>query len=581
VLRAFLVEAFVIPTGSMAERLYGEHFMLRCPACQYEYAYGVQDDDRKVDRYHFRPVGAICPNCDFPYADVGLPAARRAGDRVLVLKYLYQFSEPRPWDVVVFKNPQNNHENYIKRLIGLPGETLEIVHGDIYIAESPDGPFRIRRKPDRVQEVMWQVVCDADFPPNPELIEQYNRKVAAWNARQSDAYLSKLTPPAFVPASPEDRHRWTRSQKGRVVQFTGQAGPGRLQFNGGCEDFRPWYGYNPRRLGRAGRIDLQRDVINDLKLAISWQPQGPDSQVCLELSSFEHVFQAVFQADRTVLLRHRTRLYPDGFSPWETWGRVRAKIEPGSIHRIALTHADFRVTAWLDGRAVIQTTDQQYTADHEQISRRMLLAGQIERLGQKAAEQDASEETRIAHSKAQHWFQQPPSVQIHAEGGPSQLRHIQLMRDVYYTSTNLESLEARGRNRHELLYAYARNLARRDRQIRNRFAQDGPWANQDTGWAVWGNPLTLRKDPNNPDLDEFFVMGDNSPQSHDGRNWTMASPTLRLYDDQGNPQYQLGTVPRYNLLGRAMFVYWPSGFRVPGLPRISLIPNVGRMRFIK
>jgi hypothetical protein len=30
-----------------------------------------------------------------------------------------------------------------------------------------------------------------------------------------------------------------------------------------------------------------------------------------------------------------------------------------------------------------------------------------------------------------------------------------------------------------------------------------------------------------------------------------------------------------------MFVYWPSGFRVPGLPRISLIPNVGRMRFIK
>jgi len=55
-----------------------------------------------------------------------------AGDRVLVLKYLYRFREPEPWDVVVFRNPQDNRQNYIKRLIGLAGETIEIVHGDIF-----------------------------------------------------------------------------------------------------------------------------------------------------------------------------------------------------------------------------------------------------------------------------------------------------------------------------------------------------------------------------------------------------------------------------------------------------------------
>ena len=41
VLRAFLLEAFVIPTGSMANALYGEHLSLVCPSCQIDYTYGI------------------------------------------------------------------------------------------------------------------------------------------------------------------------------------------------------------------------------------------------------------------------------------------------------------------------------------------------------------------------------------------------------------------------------------------------------------------------------------------------------------------------------------------------------------
>jgi len=40
VFRAFVIEAFVIPTGSMAATLYGEHMTFICPDCGYEYAYG-------------------------------------------------------------------------------------------------------------------------------------------------------------------------------------------------------------------------------------------------------------------------------------------------------------------------------------------------------------------------------------------------------------------------------------------------------------------------------------------------------------------------------------------------------------
>jgi hypothetical protein len=236
------------------------------------------------------------------------------------------------------------------------------------------------------------------------------------------------------------------------------------------------------------------------------------------------------------------------------------------------------------------------------------------------------------------------------------------------------------------------------------------------GWGTEGHPITLETF-DNPDLDQYFVMGDNSPSSLDGRLWIKAAPTLRLYDDSGlrgdpnlaigdidwpsflqdlqrptanarssaaayirsrlslgvadqvrrltpgevqydsvedslkrqivaelngmidsrglfdpklwlswgvtlpeparpmadmqaagqklppmelrrlnrlafqavMPQavsrqwriYQLGTVPRYSLIGKAIFVYWPSGFLVPGLSRLPVIPNVGRMRLIR
>jgi hypothetical protein len=35
------------------------------------------------------------------------------------------------------------------------------------------------------------------------------------------------------------------------------------------------------------------------------------------------------------------------------------------------------------------------------------------------------------------------------------------------------------------------------------------------------------------------------------------------------------------MIGKAFFVYWPGGYYVPGLERLPIIPNVGRMRLIR
>ena len=67
--------------------------------------------------------------------------------------------EPKTWDVVVFKNPTEPTKNFIKRLIATPGQTVEIIDGDIYL----DG--KIQHKPQHVQDILWQLAWDNDYQP--------------------------------------------------------------------------------------------------------------------------------------------------------------------------------------------------------------------------------------------------------------------------------------------------------------------------------------------------------------------------------------------------------------------------------
>ena len=66
-----------------------------------------------------------------------------SGDRIWVSKVPYQFSEPRRWDVIVFRFPQEAETYYIKRLVGLPGETLKILHGDILTQRAGESDFQL------------------------------------------------------------------------------------------------------------------------------------------------------------------------------------------------------------------------------------------------------------------------------------------------------------------------------------------------------------------------------------------------------------------------------------------------------
>ncbi|WP_422926004.1 S26 family signal peptidase [Singulisphaera sp. PoT] len=148
--RTFAAEAYIVPTGSMAPTLLGMHEELVCPNCQIQFNLGLDEGGRSG-----RP---ICPNCGQNGLE-NYPALECSGDRLLVQKFLYDFRPPRRWEVAVFHFPGDPSQAYVKRVVGLPNERVQIVHGDIVV----DGT--IARKTLEEQRAMRILVYDNQFVP--------------------------------------------------------------------------------------------------------------------------------------------------------------------------------------------------------------------------------------------------------------------------------------------------------------------------------------------------------------------------------------------------------------------------------
>lgn len=60
------------------------------------------------------------------------------GDRVIGNRFAYSFSDPQRFDIIIFRYPDDESQLFIKRIIGLPGETVEIRDGKIYLNGSDE-----------------------------------------------------------------------------------------------------------------------------------------------------------------------------------------------------------------------------------------------------------------------------------------------------------------------------------------------------------------------------------------------------------------------------------------------------------
>lgn len=285
IFRAFLVEAFIIPTGSMAQGLLGAHRAVICADC------GMQYDISAADRPFAQTSATIrvrCPNCLNSDEREEATAPWRAGDRILVHKWAYDLSSlfaPRRWEVIVFRDPADAAQNYIKRVAALPNETIEIVAGDVYINE------RIARKPIELQDHLWIPVFHQDMPPNEESpfftgpvwnIPAGEARSIAWSGMNS----------RVVHYEPDDTEP-------HALEFAAHASPTYLQdfaaYNGQTSgaytrDWRIAFELTP--IGGAGRITV------DLELAEARHELTIHSQGRVELRSRQTTGGQILQQTR-------------------------------------------------------------------------------------------------------------------------------------------------------------------------------------------------------------------------------------------------------------------------------------------
>ena len=150
-IRFFVAEAYVVPTGSMAPTILGFHWEADCPNCRARFAVGMDERGRLMGR-------PVCPNCGQDGFDPSAGVAA-SGDRLLVQKFLFDIRPPRRWEVAVFQSPLEPSQAYVKRVVGLPGESVQIVDGDVWI----DG--RIARKTLAEIRAIRIPVFDNQFQP--------------------------------------------------------------------------------------------------------------------------------------------------------------------------------------------------------------------------------------------------------------------------------------------------------------------------------------------------------------------------------------------------------------------------------
>jgi len=396
--RGFVVEGFVIPTGSMAPTLMGAHTRVQSRQTGWEFAVGMDQSSPNAGALIADPMlgptyagSALAPNVP----------QRRMGDRILVLKCLYPFSEPHRFDVVVFKNPtrsQGDEANYIKRLIGLPNEELWLVDGDVFARHSGDSEFRIQRKPEHVQRAVWQPVHDSDFTPVnvDRLSEQSGRR---WPG----------------PPWTGDPAIWDLG--GRSYRCSSD-GPCELTWDSSRRELDDWTAYN--MLSYPG-FDRRRYLswVSDLRVAATIVPERDGLITRLELQARSQVFEFIIEPTRAIM---RMRPAEGGDSGAGVIERSQA-IElagAGRAFTVECWHVDQQMRLFIDGDEVMQPL----TYDWAPVQRLQNSAGVFT---------SDNPETLLNRSVL------PPRLKWTFQGSPLTLNRVRVDRDLHYRRDSLPS----------------------------------------------------------------------------------------------------------------------------------------------
>ena len=518
--RTFVAEAFVIPTGSMAPTLFGRNKEIVCEECHQHYEVGASEE-LDEDGYLIRRIEeSICPNCRHPNNIRDLPVFK--GDRILVNKFPYQIGNPERWDVIVFRYPEDMQKNYIKRLVGLPGETILISQGDVYARQGDKGAFEILRKqnPDK-QKVLQLLVYDDRHPPVDLLAK-------GWPERWSP--VSRTDSADAIDGWSYDEKSWRHDPKTRSFSLDATTEtkwiryqhiiPSAVEWSEVADQNEPlkkprpqlitdFCGYNTCTGGRSFNIDDDRFWVGDLTLNCTVEitsVSDAQSELILELSEGvrRYTCRINVTSGEATLFQNDDMSANSGSIKVEM-AKASTPVRGPGTYTFTFANVDDRLCLWVNST--------------------WMNSGLVP-FGSKS-EFDAPDNRNPQESDLI-----PAGVAAH--GLSARVSNLVLQRDIYYRSERVPNDAGDFTSPEQELSESLR--------IREYLTDPDEYGKIYSGKhndALFG---TLGPD-------EFFVMGDNSPRSQDSRLW----PNARRHAPNRH------AVPRQALLGKAFFIYWPHG----------------------
>ncbi len=611
--RTFEAEAFVIPTGSMSPSLQGRHKDVDCSECGYRFRVSAsEEEDERANRFlrelrsrrtsigqkrnaendlrSLDVVGGVCPMCrqimplqsNLPVGPDDQPLLSKdehdsyPGDRILVNKYSYGFNEPERWDVVVFKFPGNGEMNYIKRLVGLPEEELQIFQGDIFTRPlGSNEAFKIQRKPAGTVAAMLQPVHNSEFESSALYRAGWPLR---WSAEEEDGWQVTAEPrketvdQSFSINAPKGegtqwlyyRHYvptdadWTVAR--RILAEGDRPDTDQPQLS---EDAKPqlvldFNSYNTA-LNRGGGIhessSIRHGVLNlgwrypeqlaarqlganwvgDLAVECDLEVKDNGGELLLDLVEGGKHFGCTID-----LATGQATLSIEGLADYSP--QAETSMTGTGNYEVRFANVDDQLLLWIDGD-LVEFDDTTYDVAR--------IFGERKRIIPRSTDSEPGDLRPVG---------------IGSDGASLEISHLRVLRDIYYIAVNQND----GSNvvaDYEPWFNPTRT--QNDERIPSLRSHRELFTNPE----AWPRFLTRQKRNFDIDKDQFFVMGDNSPQSLD----------CRLWKQPRNGTYPGGSyLDRRLLTGKAVCVFWPHSWgSIPGLKWLPGFPNFGDMRIVR
>ncbi|GHT37298.1 signal peptidase I [Planctomycetales bacterium] len=569
--KAFAVEAYVIPTGSMASTLMGRHKDIRCEKCNFRFQISASEEsndgaDSPLAAENLAKVLAgTCPQCRWTNYTGADNIEKKTflsfnGDRIFVNKSVFDFKNPSRWHVTVFRYPGKPQINYIKRLVGLENETVRIRHGDIFVKKAGEDDFTIQRKPLRNLEAMLRPVENNDYV--------------------QPALLKTGFPSRWFNENETEPNQWHRSadyksfdiESNNSESNNSAVKPTWLHFRNIIPSSEQWYALSQDRLPE--NIQHTQQLITDFVgydsgIVRSGNPGIDNSRyIFIEGTGKKH-FCAVnpegmglnWVGDLALSCR-LTVSKPQGYF-------VLRLVKGGkeflctinlSSGKASLSLPDNLLKEALESQTSVcagKSFDIMFCNIDEEL--RLVVNGQeIDFNGTNRYDSfccNASTENGALPRDRAPGKEDLVPASFGVINASVKIEHLTVQRDLYYIACDEKSREKQQCDLLVSPYRAGYYSPVTENTVHTVLSTPELWKDFGKTNTV---EITLGKD-------EFMMLGDNSAKSQDSRLWTT----------NGIPPQ----VKRELLIGEAILVYWPHGLRIPGT-RIALIPNMSKMRII-